>query len=148
MFKIAKASLAVPFAPGSLEANESDTSLMMQFCVPEGWIGDLANGVIKLGRRTTALHGLESSECGLLSMMRCYEPDDRAHILELFEVAAAASSSFCYSTTIIMASGQRQPVFCVGESNGLETKHSGSMIGIFMFPRFKLPQRADLDGHI
>lgn len=148
MFKIAKASLAVPFAPGYLETNESDTSLMTQFCVPEGWIGDLANGVLKLGSRATALHGLDSNECGLLSMMRCYDPHDRSHILELFELAATASSSFCYSTTIVMASGERQPVFCVGESNGLEQHHSGSMVGIFMFPRFKLPQGSVLHAQI
>jgi hypothetical protein len=70
--------------------------------------------------------------------MRCYTPKDRDHILELFEQAATLSSSFCFSTTIIMPNGYRQPVFCMGESNGLEEKYRGSMVGVFVFPRFKL----------
>ena len=144
LFKIAKTSSAAPFFPGFLETAESDSSLLAQFCVPEGWMGDLANGVIKLGERATVLHGLESAECGLLSMMRCYDPQDRSHILELFELAATSSSSFCYSTTILMANGQRQPIFCIGESHGLEEKHSGSMVGVFLFPRFKLAPGAHL----
>ena len=84
------------------------------------------------------MHGLTSSECGLLSLMRCYEAHDRAHILELFEQAATSSSSFCFSTTVLAASGHRQPVFCIGESIGTEEKYTGSMVGVFMFPRFKL----------
>ena len=47
LFKIAKTSSAAPFFPGFLETAESDSSLLAQFCVPEGWMGDLANGVIK-----------------------------------------------------------------------------------------------------
>ena len=79
------------------------------------------------GERATLLHGLNTPECGLLSMMRCYDPNDRAHILELFEQAATSSSHFCYSTTIGLANGHRQPVFCVGESDGLEHSSTGSM---------------------
>ena len=37
-----------------------------------------------------------------------------------------------------MPNGLRQPLFCMGESNGLEEKYSGSMVGVFIFPRFKL----------
>lgn len=124
--------------------SDSYSSLLYQFGFCEGWAGDMSNGVIKLGQRATALHGLDGPECGLLSMMRSYDPNDRAHILELFEQAATSSSNFCYSTTIVMNTGERQPVFCIGESTGLEQKYSGSMIGVFVFPRFKLAPGAYL----
>lgn len=138
MFKIAKASLAEPFFPGSLEPNAFDHDILAQFCISESWVADLANGVIMLGEHGTALHGLASRECGLLNLMRCYEPHDRLRILELFEQAATTSSSFCYSATVALRAGHRQPVFCIGESVGLEQKFSGSMVGVFLFPRFKL----------
>lgn len=138
LFKIAKANLAAPFVPGSLDINAFDHDLLTQFCVSEGWVADLSNGVIKLGERASLLYGLSSQECGLLSLMRCYDPQDRPRILELFEQAATSSSSFCFSTTAILGAGHRQPIFCVGESAGLEQKYSGSMIGVFLFPRFKL----------
>jgi hypothetical protein len=138
LFKIAKANLAAPFAPGSLEFDGHNPDLMAQFCVSEGWVGDLSSGVIKLGQWSTMLHGLTSSECGLLSLMNCYDMIDRTRILDLFEQAATGSSSFCYSTTALGPNGHRQPIFCVGESIGTEEKHAGSMVGIFLFPRFKL----------
>lgn len=138
LFKIAKANLAVPFAPGSLEISGHNPDLLAQFCVSEGWICDLSNGVIKLGQWSTMLHGLTTSECGLLSLMHCYDAHDRARILDLFEQASAASSSFCYSTTAHGPSGRHHPIFCIGESIGTEGNHGGSMMGVFMFPRFKL----------
>jgi len=138
LFKIARASLAASFSTGFPELENSESDAFVQFTVSERWVGDLSNGVIKLGERATLLHGLNTPECGLLSMMRCYDPNDRAHILELFEQAATSSSHFCYSTTIGLPNGHRQPVFCVGESDGLEQSSTGSMIGIFVFPRFKL----------
>ena len=33
-------------------------------------------------------------------------------------------------------SGQKQPLFCIGESSGLEQRYSGMITGIFFFPRF------------
>jgi hypothetical protein len=84
------------------------------------------------------LHGLKTPECGLLNLMRCYDKQDHARILELFEQAATTSSSFCFSTTVLVAGGQRQPIFCIGESIGTEERYSGSMVGVFLFPRFKL----------
>ncbi|AYG58227.1 hypothetical protein [Rhizobium jaguaris] len=144
LFKIAKANLAAPFAPGSLELGGHDPDLLAQFCVSEGWTGDLSSGVIKLGQWSTMLHGLTSSECGLLSLMHCYDAHDRARILDLFEQAATASSSFCYSTTALGVGGHRQPIFCVGESIGAEGKHAGSMVGMFVFPRFKLEPGSQL----
>lgn len=138
MFKIAKASLATPFMSGSLGVAGSDQDLLAQLCVSEGWVGDLSNGMIKLGHWSRILHGLSTSECGLLSLMRCYDSHDHARILELFEQAATTSSSFCFSTTVLAADGQRQPIFCIGESIGTEERYAGSMVGVFMFPRFRL----------
>lgn len=115
-------------------------SMLSQYCISEGWVGDLANGVLKLGNQAVAFHGLSASDCGLLTLIRCYEPQDSNRILELFEEAATIPSSFCFSTTIVVGEGMRQPVFCVGESTGLEQKYSGTMLGVFMFPRFRIEQ--------
>ncbi len=144
LFKIAKANFSMPFAPGSLEFDGHDPDLLAQFCVSEGWMGDLSSGIIKLGQWSTMLHGLSSSECGLLSLMHCYDLQDRVRILDLFEQAAATTSSFCYSTTTLGAGSHRQPVFCVGESVAADTQHAGSMVGVFLFPRFKLEPGSQL----
>lgn len=144
LFKIAKANFTAPFAPGSLAFDSQDPNLLAQFCVSEGWTGDLSSGLIKLGQWSTMLHGLSSSECGLLSLMHCYDQQDRVRILDLFEQAATATSSFCYSTTTRGANGHRQPIFCVGESIAADEHHAGSMVGIFLFPRFKLEPGSQL----
>ena len=138
MFKIAKANAAVPLMPGSLDDNNQNHEILAQFSVSEAWIADFSSGVIRLGEWSAMLHGLSTQECGLLSLIRCYDTSDRGHVLELFEQAATLCSSFCFSTTIVMPNGYRQPLFCMGESNGLEEKYSGSMVGVFVFPRFKL----------
>ena len=138
MFKIVKANVATPFVSGSLGLDSYDHEVLAQFCLSEGWIGDLSNGVIKLGHWSMILHGLPSRDCGLLNLMRCYDLNDHARILELFEQAATASSSFCFSTTVLTDGGQRQPIFCIGESIGTEERYAGSMVGVFLFPRFKL----------
>jgi hypothetical protein len=142
LFKIAKANFSTPFAPGSLEFEGHDPDLLAQFCISEGWTGDLSSGIIKLGQWSTMLHGLSSSECGLLSLMHCYDAHDRVRILDLFEQAATGNSCFCYSTTI--AGAHRQPVFCVGESVASDAQHAGSMVGVFLFPRFKLEPGSQL----
>lgn len=139
LFKISKSDLDDWFDVLSETTDGTNVEVLSQFSLAEGWIGDLANGVIRLGERARTLHGMEALECGLLSMMRCYDAQDRAYILELFEQAATTSSSFCYSTTIQHSNGHRQPVFCIGESNGLEEPMSaGTMTGVFVFPKFKV----------
>ncbi len=124
--------------------DETGQELLGQFCISESWSGDLSNGLFKLGEKTTATHGLQNAECGLLNLVRCYDAADRNHVLALFEQAATTSSSFCFSTTIIMASGQKQPLFCIGESSGLEQRYSGSMLGIFFFPRFQVEPKTQI----
>jgi hypothetical protein len=138
LFKIAKANAAAPLMPGTLDYNNQNHDMLAQFSISEAWIGDFSSGMIRLGEWSAVLHGLGVQECGLLSLMRCYDPKDRNHILTLFEQASTRSSSFCFSTTITLPNGFRQPLFCIGESNGLEEKFSGSMVGVFVFPRFKL----------
>ncbi|MDX3925660.1 MAG: hypothetical protein QHC90_07600 [Shinella sp.] len=138
MFKIAKTNLSSPFVPGSLGFDESDNELLTQYCVTERWTGDLSNGLFQLGERAMKAHALGQRECGLLNLIRCYEPLDRSRVLELFEQAATSSSSFCFSTTIHVDGTPRQPVFCVGESTGLEQKYAGTIIGVFIFPRFQV----------
>ncbi|TIX91895.1 hypothetical protein [Rhizobium sp. P44RR-XXIV] len=144
LFKIAKANFAAPFAPGSLAFDSHNPELLAQFCVSEGWTGELSSGIIRLGQWSTMLHGLSSSECGLLSLMHSYDAQDRVRILDLFEQAATATSSFCYSTMTLGTNGHRQPIFCVGESIAAEGKHAGSMAGVFLFPRFKLEPGSQL----
>ncbi|MBX5161341.1 hypothetical protein HJB88_00345 [Rhizobium sp. NZLR5] len=147
MFKIAKANAAVPLTPGSLEHHNQNDEIVAQFSISEAWTGDLSSGMLRLGEWSAMLHGLSAQECGLLSLIRCYDTKDRGHILELFEQAATRCSSFCFSTTIITPNGLRQPLFCMGESNGLEEKYSGSMVGVFIFPRFKLEGARQIASH-
>lgn len=144
LFKIAKVNLATPFLSVAPALAGVDHDIVSQFCVSDGWVGDLANGVIQLGEQSAIIHGLSSTECGLLTLMRCYDTHDRAHILDLFEQAATGSSSFCFSTTVSLSTGHKQPVFCIGESIGTEQKYTGSMVGVFLFPRFKLESQSQL----
>ncbi|KQV32304.1 hypothetical protein ASC97_01530 [Rhizobium sp. Root1203] len=137
LFKIAKTTATATHLPGSLELNDNDPEMLAQFSVAETWVGDFSSGVISLKERSAKLHGLSTPECGLLSLMRCYDRSDHNRILEIFEQAATLSASFCFSTTITMPNGYRQPLFCMGESNGYEDGYGGSMLGMFVFPRLK-----------
>lgn len=139
MFKIALSESKSDYRPNFIDPTEADT--LGRLAIAERWVGDLGNGVITLGERTAALHGLPNCECGLLSIMRCYDQADRAYILELFEQAATSSCSFCFSTTITGRAGGR-PVFCIGESSGMEERYAGSITGIFVFPRFSIEHDA------
>lgn len=138
MFKIIKTDLSSPFVPGSMEFGASDNEMLTQYSVTERWSGDLSNGLFALGEKAAAAHGLQQRTCGLLSLIRCYEPQDRPFLLELFEQAAASSSSFCFSTTVHLDGIPRQPVFCIGESTGIEDRYAGSIIGVFILPRFQV----------
>ena len=141
VFKIIKTDLSSPFVPGSMEFGASD-EMLAQYCVTERWSGDLSNGLFVLGEKAASAHGLQQRTCGLLNLSRCYEPLDHPFLLELFEQAASSSSSFCFSTTIHLDGAPRQPVFCIGESTGIEDRYAGSIIGVFILPRFQV----DLGG--
>lgn len=138
MFKIARSTTSRPQGVG-----KDDLPMLSQFCFSEAWSGDLSTGLLKLGTRAVAMHGLDSGECGLLNLVRRYDANDRSKLLELFEQATTHSSSFCFSTTIHNPlNGRRQPLFCIGESTGLERKYSGTIYGVFLFPHFALNQDA------
>lgn len=145
LFKIARTNIAAPFTQDSPE--EANHELLRQLCISEDWTADLESGIVSLGPHSMAMHGVSQSECGLLNLLRCYEAHDQLRILELFEQAATNSSSFCYSSTIQPKSALRQPVFCIGESAGLDGRQSGRFIGVFLYPRFKLDPRVHLVGH-
>ncbi len=138
LFKIANADLATTFNVSEQDGDRLHGRHSCRFGLSEDWTGDLTNGLLKLGHHAKTLHGLDNPECGLLTVMRCYDPADRGHILRLFEQAATQPSRFCYSTTIVSGTLHRQPVFCIGESSGFEGS-GGSMVGLFIFPRFQLP---------
>lgn len=143
LFKIANANLATTFRVSEQDGNGLLGQHACRFGLSEDWTGDLTNGLLKLGNHARNLHGLESHECGLLTVMRCYDQADRGHILRLFEQAATQPSRFCYSTTIVAGAQHRQPVFCIGESSGFEGS-GGNMVGLFIFPRFQLPTTASV----
>ncbi|MBL0370584.1 hypothetical protein JJB09_00960 [Rhizobium sp. KVB221] len=115
---------------------------LYKFCATENWTGDLANGLFQIGRVGGYFHGLDEGECGLLTLLRCYEPNDRVSILELLENASSTPSSFCFSTYIVGGPSDRQPLMCVGESISMSDSSSGSMRGVFVFPRMA----ADIQG--
>lgn len=135
MFKIARANYP---AAGIPRLDVAHPDMQAQFCVSESWSGDLSTGLFTLSENAAALHGLTDNECGLVNFVRSYDPADRNHILGLFEQAATTSSVFCFSTTIMLETGQQQPLFCIGESSGLEEPFSGSIFGMFFFPRFMI----------
>lgn len=139
MFKILKTTASLNYLPGSLPFETAEPDALAQYCVSEPWTGDMGNGLFHLGERTASLHGLARSECGLLNLVKCYEATDRTNVLEIFEQAATSCSSFCFSTTIMTIGGPKQPVFCIGESTGVEQKYSGKITGVFLFPNFQLP---------
>lgn len=137
LFKIANADLATTYVVSEQDGDGLLGQHACRFGLSEDWTGDLTNGLLKLGPTARSLHGLDSDECGLLTVMRCYDQADRSHILRLFEQAATQPSRFCYSTTIVTGTKNRQPVFCIGESSGFEGS-GGTMVGLFIFPRFQL----------
>lgn len=119
--------------------SHEDQGILSQLCVSEKWTGNLSNGIIELGNFSSSIHGLASNECGLLSLMRRYDPHDRANILSLFEQASMEASRFCFTTTVRTDKNERQPVFCTGESSGQEERFFGNITGLFLFPRFHIP---------
>lgn len=111
---------------------------LSDYCISEDWSADLEEGVISVGRWTAALHNLGSGRCGLTSLTRAYDPQDRRHILSLFEQAAAAPSSFCFSSSLQLGQGRSQPVFCIARSLREQEECGLTLRGIFIFPRFKV----------
>ena len=140
MFKITKTA-NWKAAQSAAQFVAPDPDLIAHFCQFEDWSADLATGVFRFGAKAREMHGLpDEGDCGLLNLIRCYEADDRRHVLELFETAAMGSSSFCYSTTVVHDDGTLRPLMCIGESVHYSDEGGGSITGLFIFPCFHLPQ--------
>jgi hypothetical protein len=143
VFRISKVKAPVAQLPQERFEGGFVSSALDRFCVTDEWSGDLANGLFQLGALSEQLHGLEGGECGLLTLLRCYDAADRINILELLENASSSASSFCFSTHIITGPGERQPLVCIGESSGFGEHNHGRMSGVFIFPRMPV----ETSGH-
>jgi hypothetical protein len=135
VFRISKVKAPAAQLPQERLESGFEPSVLGKFCVADEWSGDLANGLFQLGKLSEQLHGLSSGECGLLTLLRCYEVADRISILELLENASSSASSFCFSTHIICGPVENQPLVCIGESSGFVEHNHGRMSGVFIFPR-------------
>ena len=142
VFRISKLKAPAAQSPQRLEGS-AQASVLARYCVTDEWSGDLANGLFRLGTLGEQLHGLSDGECGLLTLLRCYDTADRISILELLENASSSASSFCFSTHIVTGPGERQPLVCIGESSSFDAHNHGSMAGIFIFPRMPV----ETSGH-
>jgi hypothetical protein len=135
VFRISKArSPAANLSPVDNDAG-FDATVLGKYCVSDEWSGNLANGLFILGKLSEQLHGLTAAECGLLTLLRCYDDADRVQILELLESASSSAASFCFSTHIISGPADGQPVLCIGHSSGFSDDLDGRMHGVFIFPR-------------
>lgn len=133
LFEISRRNDALPVAATTMP----DSGTLSHFFISEEWSSDLSSGVIRLGEHASFMHGLPQGECGLLSLIRCYDRGDHGRVLELFEQASTGPSRFCFSTNLFTLPAMRQPVICMGESSGFEDDRQGRISGLFLFPRFE-----------
>jgi hypothetical protein len=138
LFRISKARVPTTEIPGPAGNAGFSPDLVGKYCATDEWSGDLSNGLFQLGKLGEELHGIQSRDCGLLTLLRCYEESDRIQILELLEIASSSASSFCFSTHITSGPAAGQPVLCVGHSSGFAEDCDGRMQGVFIFPRMPL----------
>ena len=132
------------FGSPGIERAVMDQDMIAQYCEFDNWTADLRTGIFSFSDEARGHHGLSADDnCGLLNLIRCYAPDDRHHILELFETASMVASSFCFSTTVTRSDGSQQPMMCVGESSNFADDGGGTMGGVFVFPRFQIPRPAN-----
>ena len=142
MFKITKADSIMGIGAQPQGYVAPDQELLSNYCRIESWTANLATGIFHLGTVSRYHHGLpEDGDFGLFNLLQCYDPQDRHHVLELYEVAAMSPSSFCFSTTIIHADGSHIPVMCIGDSSNFSDDGGGAINGVFVFPNFKLSQQ-------
>lgn len=140
VFKIVETADRFHPRPRAVADNLPNEQGLSDFCITEEWAANLEEGVITIGHWTAAVHDLKPGRCGLTSLTRAYDPADRRRILELFEQASAAASSFCYSSTILLGQGHSQPVFCIARSSLFHEAAGLHLSGVFLFPRFKLEE--------
>lgn len=101
--------------------------------VCEDWSADLTTGLLTLGPETAVLHGVARMSCGIMDLIRLYDPADLTKVLQALEDASTMSTSFTFATSIRPAPNLHRPVFCTGQS---ETDGvSGAIRGTFAIAR-------------
>ncbi|MBW3097106.1 hypothetical protein [Pseudohoeflea coraliihabitans] len=136
LFKIAKTDIQENWTSSFEVPAECDQQTMARFCHAESWSADFSTGLFDIGPFARQQHGLApEGMCGLLSLVRNYPNEDRCRVLSLFEKAALTPSSFCFSTKIVRSGRESWPMMCLGESTHDVKPGTGSISGLFIFPR-------------
>lgn len=111
-----------------------DSHELQDAFVCEDWNAELSTGLLRLGPETAFLHGAAGAPCGIMDLIRFYDPADLSRVLQTLEEAAAVSTEFTFATTIRQAPGLHRPVFCSGRSE--TTDSAGGVIhGTFAVAR-------------
>lgn len=112
-----------------IDSREIDT-----FFVCEEWSAELATGLLWLGPETSALHAVPGTPCGIMDLIRLYDPLDWHKVLYTLEAAATVSGELSFATSIRPGPGLYRPVFCFGHS---ETANGtrGTIHGTFAIAR-------------
>lgn len=113
--------------------------------VCETWSATLSTGLFNLGAETARLHGTAGTPCGILEMIRLYDPADWPKVLQALENAAAAATSFSFATTIRPSPGLYRPVFCCGQSQTMD-ETGGVIEGTFAVARLCVTMDAGPPG--
>ena len=93
-----------------------------------------STGLLRLGPETAFLHGAAGAPCGIMDLIRFYDPADLSRVLQTLEEAAAVSTEFTFATTIRQEPGLHRLVFCSGRSE--TTNSAGGVIhGTFAVAR-------------
>ena len=100
----------------------------------EDWRAELATGLLWLGPETATLHGIANTPCGIMDLIRLYDPAEWAKVLQALEEAATVSTAFSFATTIQLRPGLCRPVFCFGQSE-IADGPNGVVNGTFAIAR-------------
>lgn len=109
--------------------------------VCEEWSADLSTGLLRLGPETAVLHGVSGTRCGIMELVRLYDPADRQKVLLALEEAATISTAVSFAATIRPGPGLHRPVFCFGRSETADEK-GGIVRGTFAVARLCLDTAA------
>lgn len=107
--------------------------------VCEEWSAELSTGLLRLGIETALLHGIAGPPCGVMDLIRLYDPADWAQVLQALEDAATAPVTFSFATTIRPGPGLYRPVFCFGQSE----EAGGTINGTFAVARLCVEMDAE-----
>jgi hypothetical protein len=113
--------------------------------VCEAWSAELATGLLRLGTETSILHGTAGTPCGVMDLIRLYDPTDWAKVLQVLEDAATTAVAFRFATTIRPGPGLYRPVFCFGQSETTDGA-GGTIHGTFAVARLCVGMDAQRPG--